>query len=211
MNGIDGTIRINPGFKSSGFSKTEILHILISVAVLSIAFAITYIHIENVFSYDPVINAVCWVIASVLMITFSFLVHELAHKFVAQKYVAWAEYRMFPAGLVLALIVSFFGFLFAAPGAVYIDGRMGKKENGIISLAGPATNLAMCVIFSILAIIVYDDLIMWTIFYLTAHINLLLALFNLIPIQPFDGSKIVAWNIPVYIVILVITLGMFLL
>jgi Zn-dependent protease len=32
-----------------------------------------------------------------------------------------------------------------------------------------------------------------------AYINVFLGLFNMIPVLPFDGSKIVRWNIPIYI------------
>ncbi|MDI6855821.1 MAG: site-2 protease family protein, partial [Candidatus Thermoplasmatota archaeon] len=80
---------------------------------------------------------------ALLAVATGFLLHELMHKLVAQKYGCWAEYRAFPFGLVLALLMSAAGFVFAAPGAVYIMGSITKKENGKISLAGPLINIVI--------------------------------------------------------------------
>jgi Zn-dependent protease len=137
---------------------------------------------------------------SAFVVLAGFLLHELGHKFVAQRYGAWAEFRMYPLGLVMAVLMSFLGFLFAAPGAVYIAGRVTKKQNGLISLAGPIVNLAIGGIF----------LAAWLVFpiggtatgyviQLIAVMSLFLGGFNLIPIPPLDGYKIATWNIPVYI------------
>ena len=79
-----------------------------------------------------------------------FILHELAHKYVAIHYGAHAEFRMWQSGLILAIIlpiVTFGQFLFAAPGAVYIYGtNISREQNGIISLAGPFTNVAIAIL-----------------------------------------------------------------
>lgn len=138
-----------------------------------------------------------WFATSLVIVSVCFLLHELGHKFAAQKYGAWAEYRMFPQGLLLCLLLSIVGFLFAAPGAVMINGYINKKQNGIISMAGPIVNLILGALFIILLFFTTGRL--HSIIYLLAHFNVFLALFNLIPIPPLDGSKILKWNIPVYI------------
>ena len=80
-----------------------------------------------------------------------FLLHQLAHKFVAQKYGCVAEFRAFDQMLYLAVGLAFFvGFIFAAPGAVMIRGYVDRRKNGIISIAGPAVNIMLAVIFLIL-------------------------------------------------------------
>src|SRR3989338_10100919 len=75
-----------------------------------------------------------------------FILHELAHKYVAIHYGAHAEFRAWREGLLLAIGLGIFtngAFVFAAPGAVYVFGRsITVKQNGIISLAGPVTNLS---------------------------------------------------------------------
>ena len=87
--------------------------------------------------------------------------------------------------VIVCLIMSIAGFLFAAPGAVYIAGQIDKKMNGKISIAGPTVNL-------VLGYISYG-LYMCTggmtaaIFLLMVHLNGFLAAFNMIPIFPLDG------------------------
>ena len=68
-----------------------------------------------------------------------FLLHELAHKWMAQQYGCWAEYRGNKNGLYFALAMSAFGFLLAAPGAVMVSGRITDRQNGIIAAVGPLT------------------------------------------------------------------------
>ena len=46
----------------------------------------------------------------------------------------------FPGLGLSVLIAAMTGFLFAAPGAVFIQGRVTPRENGLISLVGPGTN-----------------------------------------------------------------------
>ena len=191
------TIEINPNFgRRMSVGKEEMKHIAIAVLALSISFTILYMDIKGFFSSNWIINTLGWFGFSLVAVTSSFLIHELAHKFVAQRMGAWAEFRMYPAGLILGLIMSALGFLIAAPGAVMISGRINDKDNGLISLAGPAVNGVLAVIFYILMILTtgYASIL----FYLIAHLNIILAIFNMIPIMPFDGSKIYKWNKTVY-------------
>src|SRR3989338_9073468 len=57
-----------------------------------------------------------------LTVGVGFLLHELAHKLVAQHYGCFAEFRAFDFYLWMAVLMSYFGFVFAAPGAVFITG-----------------------------------------------------------------------------------------
>ena len=185
-------------------------HIAISVAVLSLAFTIIYGRSNpTFFSENIALNTAMWLFTSVVIVSVCFLLHELGHKFVAQRYGAWAEYRMFPMGLGLCLLMSFFGFLFAAPGAVMIAGYIDNKRNGVISLAGPLVNLVLGALFILLLFVTTGRLN--AIIYLLAHFNVFLALFNLIPINPLDGSKIIKWNVPVYIAMAATGIAMLLL
>ncbi len=121
-----------------------------------------------------------------------FLFHELAHKFAAQRYGCVAEFRAFDQMLYLAVgLAAVIGFIFAAPGAVMISGMITRKENGIISLAGPLTNYVMGIIF--LALTFFHPA--WSHVWGTGFsINLFLGLFNLIPFGNFDGIKILHWS-----------------
>src|SRR3989344_1416847 len=77
-----------------------------------------------------------------------FLLHEMAHKIVAQKYGCIAEFRSDDMMLTFAILMAFFlGFVFIAPGATMIAGRVSKVQSGQISIAGPLTNLAIALSF----------------------------------------------------------------
>ena len=180
------------------FSKTEILHIAAAIAVLSIAFTLIFRN-STLDPTDPTMNIILIVGMSVILVVCSFLFHEFGHKFVAQKYNAWSEFRAFPYGLLMALVFSLMGFLFAAPGAVFIQGNISKEENGKISLAGPAVNFSISAIAIVIVLILNPGTFLSVVFYMLAWLNAFMGMFNMIPVLPFDGSKIVAWSIPVYI------------
>lgn len=191
------TIEINPNFgRTTGFGKVETRHILIAILALSASFTLLYMRNKGFFSSNFFTNTICWFVFSLVAVTFSFFLHELGHKFVAQKMGSWAEFRMFPAGLLLGIVMAMFGFLIAAPGAVMISGRIDERENGLISIAGPAVNGVLALLFMMLSLITSGHVML--LLHLIAHLNIVLALFNMIPISPFDGSKIFRWNRQIY-------------
>lgn len=160
--------------------NTEITHIFISVIALSLAFSFFDI---NIFPF------------ALLTVGIGFAAHELAHKIASQKYGMRAEYRIWPAGILLMFATAFFGVIFAAPGAVYVlSPYAGRKESGVISLAGPATNFALAIIF--FAFLAFAPLphILAVLCYVGAKINLFLSFFNMIPFHPLDGAKVANWN-----------------
>jgi len=90
-----------------------------------------------------------WVGLSLVTVGVAFLLHELAHKLVAQRFGQVAEFRADYGMLAVAIGSGLAGFIFAAPGAVYHGGRsITPAENGRISLAGPATNLLLAAAFA---------------------------------------------------------------
>ena len=174
------------------FSNEEIFDIIKAWLAISIAFAIL-LSKNEIFSPSFFIN----LLVSGITVGLGFLLHELAHKKLAQKYGCFAEFRAFNIMLVVAILFSFVGFIFAAPGAVFISGHVTTSRNGKISLAGPLVNIALAIIFLLLI-----QLDLGSFFNLVtnygANINAWLALFNLIPILGLDGTKVLAWNKPVY-------------
>lgn len=123
-----------------------------------------------------------------------FLFHEMAHKVVAQHYKHFAEFRSFDQMILLAIVMGVFGFVFAAPGAVMIQTKYyNKKQDGLISLAGPAMNIFLAIVFLLIGLFVKNGL-SGTIVSYGFMINSWLALFNMIPVWMFDGKKIFNWN-----------------
>ncbi len=176
-------------------SETELRDILKAWIAISLAFGIVLS--SSVFSADFYLK---FVIAS-LTVGIGFLFHEMGHKVTAQKYGCFAEFRSFDSMLVLAVAMSFFGFVLAAPGAVMISGRVSKARNGIISAAGPVINLVLALAFLGLVFIQLPDFFK-EIAYYGFVINSWLALFNMIPFWLFDGYKILKWNKRAYGIII---------
>ena len=81
----------------------------------------------------------------------AFLVHEFAHKLLAQFYGSWAEFRASAYGLLVTAIsaIPFIPFKFIAPGAVVID-LSDRSKFGRVAFIGPLANLVMGFIFLIL-------------------------------------------------------------
>ncbi len=138
-----------------------------------------------------------------------FLLHELMHKYVAQSYGLFAEFRAYYKMLWMAIAFSFFGFILAAPGAVYIRGNINKEKNGKISIAGPLTNLVLGFLFLIFLLILNSEGILRLFLEFGLTINSLLAAFNMIPVLPFDGAKVFAWNKKVYTITIILAVGLF--
>ncbi len=172
------------------FTKEEIRDIIISVIALII-----------IFSWRPFPNFglnLSLVPSYVVIIVVAFLLHEMAHKFTARKFNMVAFYKMWPQGILFGLIFMILGLRFVAPGAVVVHpyrfARWGFRrprpevasgEMGIIALAGPATNLFFALVFSLFNGHLFSQL---------TFINSWLALFNLLPIPPLDGSKVLIWK-----------------
>lgn len=161
-------------------------------------------------------------IISLFVVLFAITVHEASHGWAALKMGDPTAYHMGritlnpvrhidPVGTVLLpLILIIMGappFGWAKPVPVNpLNLKDPRKDNLIISLAGPASNIAVALIaFIVLKVLinfnpsllysggglsnVFSPLI--TIVYYTIVINVILAFFNLIPIPPLDGSGIV--------------------
>ncbi len=176
------------------FSNLEKKELLKAWLAISIAFGIVLKGTNLGFIQNFILAA--------LTVGIGFLLHELAHKIVAQRYRCWAEFRAFDQMLILAVLMSFFGFVFAAPGAVFIRGNVGIDKNGKISAAGPITNIILAILFFILLKFSYGYLSIIADYGL--RINSWLALFNMIPVWNFDGSKVIVWNKIVYFAIVII-------
>ena len=195
------------------FTFTEVREILLSAIVLSIAFAIAYS--DGIFKLDtahlPVLALFAFIAVGI-----GFLAHELiGHKIVAQRLGMHAEYRMWRFGLVIALLSSLAGFVFAAPGAVYVSPRVdlwgrqsdvSKRKMGFVSLAGPLVNILLAVVFVGLNFAYPMEL-----FSLAIFVNIWLAIFNMLPIPPLDGSKVFAWDKRIWIVVFAALIAMFVL
>lgn len=195
-------VRAKPRF----FSFLELRDIAIAVTALTIAFFIVMYRSDG--SGVPY-----YISLAALSVVAGFFVHEMSHKVVARKYGCWAEFRADFRGLGLALAMSFLGFLFAAPGAVWIAGPVTRGQNGKISLAGPGSNLVVALALFPMAFELVPGMpaLVGNVAFSLYSFNVFLAAFNMIPVMPFDGSKILRWSLPVYAGTLALAGGLFVL
>ena len=180
----------------------ELRDLIIAFIFISLSFSILYSgrNVAMLKSIFPVV---------MIGLGLGFILHELGHKFASMHYGYWAEFKLWPAGLIFALVSSFFGFVFAAPGAVYTytGNYLDDKTNGIISIAGPVVNIVLALVFLLIGAAIYApahyNTTMQFIFIVCClgfSTNSYLAAFNLIPVWNLDGSKVLRWNILVWII-----------
>lgn len=181
------------------FSKIELLHLFVGTALVT-AVGLSF----NDYS-------VRWDFLAIFIS--AFMVHELGHKFLAQMYHAWAEFRviLFGAALTAISALPILPFKFIAPGAVYIGGPLSEGRYGRVAWIGPLTNLAMGSGF-VVAYYLAGSLpisVPTGILAVGAYFNGWIALFNLIPFMGLDGSKIFSWSKIIWILTMAGAIGLF--
>ncbi len=146
---------------------------------------------------------------SAVAVLTAFIFHELAHRQVARHFGYLAFYRRWDTGIALALLIGILtrlitgsAWIFAALGAVYIYSYPSylpvsdsRRSNGLIAAAGPAVNMIIGAIALLIVRTVSLGPVAWGVLRMTARVNLWLAFFNLWPIPPLDGFKVLRWNV----------------
>jgi len=181
---------------SISFSRRELRDLLAAWVALGLAFTFFLSRAAAVqFGTNPtsgtLLNLLGAFTESLVTVGLGFLLHELAHKVVAVRFGQVAEFRADYGMLGLAIAAGLAGFLFAAPGAVHHQGYITPRQNGLIALAGPVTNIALALVFLPLVLLPPP---LAGIGDLGVAINLLLAAFNMIPFGPLDGRKVLDWH-----------------
>lgn len=169
------------------FSPKEFRHLAAAMLlVLGVGFSIGL--------FSDIFSIIGWVGMTLfaVILTASFLTHEIAHKIIAQRRGLWAEFRLTLWGAALT-VISVFSPLFKiiAPGAVLLSGSAEMDEIAKISIAGPIINIAFS---AVLLGIAFFPSFFSSLLLLLALWNGFIALFNLIPMGILDGYKIFSWN-----------------
>jgi len=166
-------------------------------------------------------------LASLIILVYSAILHEIAHGFVAERLGdptarLLGRLTLNPKNhidpfmsILLPLLLTLSGspVIFGAAKPVPVDPfnlRDGRKDLAIVSLAGPLTNTLIAIIAAVLIkILIFATpyfgaspmltdivLVIYAFLALVVRMNLLLAIFNFLPIPPLDGSKVFSLILP---------------
>lgn len=161
-------------------------------------------------------------IISILILVFSSILHEIAHGYVAYRLgdpTAKLRGRLtldprphidpyMSIGLPLIMKLLHSPIIFGGAKPVPVDPfnlKEGIKDLALVSVAGPGTNLILALLASVIIHIIFPGMdfdtvqisgIIGYVLHDIVFLNLILAIFNLVPIPPLDGSKIFAMILP---------------
>ena len=141
----------------------------------------------------------------VVALIISISIHEFAHAFVADKLgdntarllgrvTLDPKAHLDPMGTILLL---FAGFGWGKPVPFNpINLSNPKRDSALIAFAGPLSNFILALSLTAVFYLVGENNIIGAFLYLTIFYNIVLGVFNLLPIHPLDGFKVVAGLLP---------------
>lgn len=187
------------------FSALELKHLAIGILLM---FGVGLSMFYSIYLWYNQTPNWAMIVLLAFFATLAFLLHEFGHKFVGIRLGNWSEFRLIKIFAIMTAIslipIPFFKVV--CPGAVQVTGDTSTENMGKIALAGPVVNLVQAAILIILALTLFkpgDD--MYNALFIATFLNAFLGIFNLIPIGPLDGRKIIKWN-KIYFFIAIIIL-----
>ncbi len=159
------------------------------------------------------------IVLQIAILIFSVIIHEVSHGLAAfwlgdptAKYAGrltlnpvshldlWGSFVV-PALLIFSGVGVVFGWAKPVPYNPY-NLRNQKYGSAIVGVAGPLSNLALALIAGVcirilLVLGVSENLLVFNVLAMFVFINILLLVFNLLPIPPLDGSKLLFTFLPI--------------
>jgi Zn-dependent protease len=157
-------------------NRSEPLALLLGVTAITVAWILPYPGSPQRVAY------------SVLIIASAVILHELGHRQVARSRGCYSRFVLDPMGLTVTLVSALLPVKFLAPGYVGISCpfyAVSRDTELRISAAGPLANLLLA-LAALVTRISYPSPTLTEMLALNAW----LALFNLLPIGPLDGAKV---------------------
>jgi Zn-dependent protease len=161
----------------------------------------------NMTLFSSLDNFLFWIIVAIPSIIIASTIHEYAHAYIAYRLgdpTAKAEGRLTlnplkhidPIGAI-SMVLFRFGWSKPVPINEY---NFEKREfyTGLTAIAGPISNILLALLTGLINFLIkdYNLVLIEYLLYIFATINIALAVFNLLPIPPLDGHKIVRAILP---------------
>jgi hypothetical protein len=170
----------------AGFSAHEMVVILFTSAVLGL----TYLIANQMVVLDLGNILIYFVVAG-----FAIIVHDLTHRYMAWRYHAVAEYQFWWLGTaIMFLTAGLFHVVYAMPARLRIDGstKLTARQEAFVYGSGP---LVSFIVFLAFALLIPLGGLAETIGLLGCSMNLLTAVYSMMPFKPMDGKFVMKWSI----------------
>ncbi len=154
---------------------------------VALALALVSIAAAWILPYPGSLSRITW---TALIIVIAVLLHEVAHRQVARKSGCYSRFILDPMGFTITLLSAALPIKFLAPGYVGISCPYYVSSPEVefrITAAGPLTNLLLATAAAAALVIGAHPRWIWG---EAEALNSWLALFNLLPLGPLDGAKI---------------------
>lgn len=166
--------------------KEELEELFLAIFILSFVFSI-----KN-FTLD-----VDYFFRNFILLSIFVFSKEIMQKIYAKKIGYSSKFKIYPLSSILAIFVSFIGIRLAAPGYSelqpykFSDWKFKRKkfsveDEGKIVFVGYLVFLIFCILLVLLEIKDVKNMLAF------------ILIFNLLPILPFDGTKILKWNFSIW-------------
>ncbi len=187
-------------YKSTSMEIDEPLSWALALVALAVAFG-GFRVLDPGFYTSPVF----------LGVLIGFVGHELMHRMVAVRHGYHARFIAYIPGLLATLASGFIpGLVILAPGYVAVStySYLARPGHGVyLSVAaGPAFNIAVSALALAASIPLEDAAAAYM--RVVAWVNAWMAFFNLLPVPPLDGSKIIRWNTGLWLAMIILSIGL---
>jgi PKD repeat protein len=176
-----------------GLSPTELIIAEVAIIIIALAFILA----------DRVELSLTNVLIYIAVGAISVILHDFAHRYFATKHGCDADIQFWGLGTIVMFLTAWlFGNAFAQSyrNLVNRPGEDNAREIGIEMVSGPCVSIILMLLF--LAIIPLGDI--WAIAGGVGFtINLITAVYSLMPIETMDGLGIWKWNRAIYLVLFI--------